>query len=78
MEDTTPFPTDLAISLPLGSVLSIGFLIILAIFIIYAIVLHYHWSQYSTNGRITFLTYLVFAGSTIPLLVIMGLTALTA
>lgn len=80
MQDQLPSTTivpELGMSLPLDSILMIVFLLLVAGFIIYGVILHFHWRQYSASKQASFWTYVAFIGSTVPLLAIMGLIALS-
>jgi len=63
---------------PIDTLLLILFLCILAAYIIFSVILHYHWRQYSANKRMTWVTFVIYAATTIPLMFLLGLTALAA
>jgi len=54
------------------------FLCVLAAYIIYAVIFHYHWRQYSTNTRMTTITFITFAVTTLPLVLLLGILTLFA
>jgi hypothetical protein len=59
-----------------GSLLGLIFLVLLAIYIVYSYILHYHWREYSMNTTVTRRTYITYAATTLPLLLLMGLSVL--
>jgi len=50
---------------------------IVAIYAIFTAILYYHWQQYGTDARVNWITGVVYLGTTIPLVVIMSILALT-
>ena len=78
MPETSQFsPVSLTAGLPIDSILLIIFLCLLAGYIVYTVILHYHWSQYSASNKTAWWTYVVFAFTSLPLLTTVGLIALT-
>jgi len=53
------------------------FYITVIIYIIYSIILHYHWAQYSTNKAVTWVTLTTYGVTTVPLILIMAALAFT-
>ena len=60
-------------SLPLNTVVSLALLIILGAYTIFSAVLYYHWKEYSSDSKMTGLTLILYFGTTIPLLIVMGI-----
>lgn len=71
----TGLPFDSA-SLPIGSIIDLGFLIIVAIYIIFSAILYYHWQEYSVDAKITKLTLTSYFTITIPLILLLGFVTL--
>jgi len=63
-------------SLPLDLIFQIGFLVLLAGYIVFSVILHYHWRQYSTSAAMTTTTFILYAVTTLPLIILLGLLAL--
>jgi hypothetical protein len=72
---TTPQLPTLS-ALPIGDIVMLGFLLVGGLFCIFSAILYFHWNAYSTDSGITRLTLLLYFGTTIPLLLIMGLMTL--
>lgn len=65
----SPFPTfDLTI------LLTIGFYLLLIGYVLFSVILYYHWHNYSVNARVSLQTYFAFFVISLPLLVIMATT----
>jgi len=69
-------PLAATLSLPLSTVVTLGFYGITFIYAIFSIILYYHWNEYSTDSKVTKVTLTLFFGSTIPLLLGIGLITL--
>ena len=41
-------------------------------YIIFSIILHYHWQQYGTNKAVTWVTMLTYGLSTVPIILLMA------
>lgn len=79
MPSTTTVPQiGISFNFPLDTLLLIIFLCILAAYIIFSVILHYHWVQYSASKSMTLVTFVVFAVTTVPLMILLGLAALAA
>ena len=63
-------------NLPFDNITLLGFYAVTAGYCIFSAILYYHWNAYGTDARVTKLTLYSYAGTTIPLLLIMGLMAL--
>lgn len=48
------------------------FYAIALLYTIFTGVFYYHWQQYGTNKKMTWLTYVLYIGTTLPLIMIMG------
>ncbi len=68
--------TSTVISLPLETILPLGFLVVLGVFSVFSAVLYYHWKEYATNARVIRLTLGLYFCTTIPLLCVMGIMTL--
>jgi hypothetical protein len=67
-------PVD--ISIPVDSIVQVTFLILLIIYVIFTVILYYHWQSYSMDKKATLQTYLAYFIVTLPLLALMGLSTL--
>lgn len=47
------------------------------IYLIFTAILYYHWQQYSTNKKVTWVTFMLYLGTTVPLMFIMSILAFT-
>lgn len=70
---SVPVPS---IGIETGDLLLIIFLCILATYIVFSAIFHYHWKQYGTNKKMTTLTFVVFGITTLPLLGLLAILAL--
>lgn len=64
---------EYSIDLPLDAVITLVFYLVLMAYVIFSLVFYYHWNAYALSKSVTNLTYLIFAGLTLPLVAIMGL-----
>jgi len=48
------------------------FYLVLAIYVIFTGIFYYHWQAYSTDKRATYLTYVTYAVTTVPLVLMMA------
>jgi len=58
--------------MPLADIITLLFYIAAIIYIIYSVILYYHWTQYGTNKAVTSLTLIAYGLTTVPLLLIMA------
>lgn len=65
----SPIPT-----FDLTTILLFVFYILLIGYVIFSVILYYHWQSYSVNARVALQTYYAFFAITIPLVVIMAST----
>jgi hypothetical protein len=63
--------------MPLADVITLLFYIAVIIYIIYSVILYYHWTQYGTNKAITGLTLITYGLTTVPLILIMAALTLS-
>ena len=80
MEPVTQNPFDSLGSSPLFNMavmLDILFLLLLGIYVAYSAILVYHWKAYGIKSSLANLTLIIYFVSTIPLIILMGVIALT-
>lgn len=53
------------------------FYVTAAVYIIYSVILHYHWTQYGTNKAVTWITLASYGLTTVPLVLIMAALTFT-
>jgi len=58
--------------MPLADVIMLLFYITVIIYIIFSVILYYHWTQYGTNKAVTSLTLITYGLTTVPLILIMA------
>ena len=63
-------------SIPLGSIAGIIFLVTVAAYTIYYLVLRYHWNAYTSDTNVAKTTMILFAASTGPFVLLMGIMTL--
>lgn len=63
---------EFSMHLTLDSVTSIIFLVMVGMYAIFSAVFYYHWQTYSTDLKVTGLTFLLYLGSTLPLLLFLA------
>lgn len=64
------------LSVPLHTVIALGFYMVAAIYIIFSIILYYHWNEYSTDPAVSRITLIVYLATTVPLISIIGVMSL--
>jgi heme/copper-type cytochrome/quinol oxidase subunit 2 len=64
------------LDLPLAALAQVLFYVLLLIYIIFTVILYYHWQNYSMSKAVTAQTYIAYFVTTIPLLLILGLSTL--
>lgn len=69
---------SLPVSFSFDKIFLIVFLCMLAGYIIYSVILYYHWSQYATSKSMSLLTLVSYFVTTIPLMIFLGIIALAA
>lgn len=60
----------------LDNAVNLTFFLIIIGYVIYSIILYYHWKSYSTDIRITSMTLITYFSTTIPLVIIAAILAL--
>lgn len=71
-----PGITSLTLSLPLHTIVTLGFYLMAMLYIVFSTILYYHWKEYSTDAGVTRTTLILYLVTTIPLILIMGITTL--
>lgn len=66
-----------SIEISLQSALMFGFYILAAAYIIFTIVMYYHWNEYSVDARVTSITLITYFVTTVPLIATLGIIALS-
>lgn len=61
-------------SLNITTLLTASFYLLLIGYVIFSVILYYHWQSYSVNAKVTLQTYFAFFVISLPLLVIMATT----
>lgn len=61
----------------LSDAVMLFFYIVALVYIIYSVILHYHWTQYGTNKAVTWITLATYGLATVPLLLIMAALTFT-
>jgi hypothetical protein len=62
---------------PLSDGVLLVFYAIAIIYLIFTGVLYYHWQQYSTDIKMNWITGIAYIATTLPLMLIMSILALT-
>lgn len=65
------------IAISLKTALMFGFYILAAAYIIFTIVMYYHWNEYSVDARVTSITLITYFVTTVPLIATLGIIALS-
>lgn len=60
----------------LQSIVQLVFLILLGVYLLFTIILYYHWREYSIDKKVTSYTLITYFTTTVPLLLIMGILLL--
>ncbi len=66
MEPTTP-------EFDIPTLMTLMFYILSLIYVIFSVILYYHWMQYAVDKKVRNLSLLLYITTTLPLLGIMGL-----
>jgi hypothetical protein len=66
----------LAFELPLAALAEGALYLLLIVYVIFTVVMYYHWQNYSMNKAVTAQTYIAYFVVTLPLLAILGLSVL--
>lgn len=70
MEPITTSPLDIHI------IITLGFYFAAAIYLIFSIILYYHWNEYSTDKAVSRITTIIYLATTVPLIIILGIMTL--
>ena len=62
--------------IPIHDISLLAFYVVCFVYISLTIVLYYHWSQYSVDLKVTTITFVLYGGITIPLILALGGIAL--
>jgi magnesium-transporting ATPase (P-type) len=65
----------LSIAIPFPILLEIAFYVFGIIYVVYSLILYYHWHVYAESGRVYQLTTALYFVSTLPLLALMATLA---
>jgi tellurite resistance protein TehA-like permease len=74
---TTLLTSAFLASIGVQEIVLFAFYIATAIYVIFTGIFYYHWQAYGTNKKTTWTTYVVYLATTLPLMTIMGLLAIT-
>jgi hypothetical protein len=69
--------SDASVAISLKTVLMFGFYFAAAAYIIFTIIMYYHWNEYSVDARVTSITIITYFVTTVPLIATLGIIALT-
>lgn len=69
MQMAPTLPTNFSLDL----FVTLVFLVIAALYILFSVVFYYHWVTYGTDKKITSLTFLLYAGSTLTIFFFLGI-----
>ena len=64
-------------AIPIELITTLGFYIIAGLYVLFTAVFYYHWKTYSTDEKVTNLTYVLYFITTLPLIIVMGVLLLT-
>jgi|GEM_PF-878451 hypothetical protein len=74
-EPTINLTETLGEFMSLPDVMLLLFLLATGIYVIYSAIFYYHWQQYGVNTAVTWITFVTYAATTLPLFLVMaGLT----
>lgn len=65
-----------SLGIPVHMFAQLGFYVVLGLYCIFTGVFYYHWQTYSSDIRVTGMTFILYFITTIPLLVCMGIMTL--
>ncbi len=65
-----------SLALPFAALAQIVLYVLLIIYVIFTVILYYHWENYSMSKSVTAQTYVAYFVTTLPLLAIMGIGVL--
>ncbi len=62
----------------LATLMTLGFYALAIFYVVFSVILYYHWMQYAVNAKVRNLSLLMYFLATIPLLGLMGLMIFAA
>jgi hypothetical protein len=62
--------------LPIKTIVTLAFYVLLIMYVVFSVILYYHWQSYSMNKSATITTYVGFFGISLSLIALMGLSLL--
>jgi hypothetical protein len=57
----------------IATLMTLGFYVLAIFYVIFSVILYYHWMQYAVDAKVRNLSLLIYFLATIPLLGLMGL-----
>lgn len=67
---------NIPFTLPLHTIVTLGFYLVAAIYILFTAIMYYHWKEYGTDAGVTKITLILYLVTTLPLILIMGVVTL--
>ncbi len=61
------------VSLPLHEVVLFGFYMVTGLYVIFSMIMYYHWNEYSTDTAVTRITTILYLVTTVPLILSIGI-----
>lgn len=65
-------PTPFSSLIETANILPYAFYVVALCYVVFSVILYYHWQTYSTNVRMNFLTYVSYFAISVPLLLILA------
>lgn len=65
-----------ALNVPLDTLVTLIFYFVLGMYALFSAILYYHWNTYAADGKVTTVTLITYFACTIPLIIVMAITAL--
>ncbi len=62
---------------PLETAVHIGFYAVLFLYVVFSLILYYHWYSYSVNALMTNVTLILYTTLTLPLVIVLSLLTFT-
>lgn len=63
-------------TIPVHTFITLGFYVAAAIYLMFSIIMYYHWNEYSTDKAVSRITTIIYLATTIPLVIILGVMTL--
>ena len=57
-----------SVTFELGTLATLGFYLIAAVYIVFSAIMYFHWNAYSTNKSVNSITLILYLSTTIPLM----------